>query len=171
MVSSTTDVPEAALKFLNLTFTDKDVVNLLIYGLEGRDYVMNDDGTVNYPDGQDASTVPYTAQLSVGTLGNFFIMYPMAGTNIESLEWELEQNKNAELSVAMGFVFDSSNVVTEYTAVTNVIDQFLAGLICGSVDPETEIPVFLQRLEEAGLGNIIAEKQTQLDAWFAENNY
>ncbi len=171
MVSSTTDVPEAALKFLNLTFTDKDVVNLLIYGLEGRDYVMNDDGTVNYPDGQDASTVPYTAQLSVGTLGNFFIMYPMAGTNIESLEWELEQNKSAELSVAMGFVFDNSNVVTEYTAVTNVIDQFLAGLICGSVDPETEIPVFLQRLEEAGLGNIIAEKQTQLDAWFAENNY
>ena len=169
MVSSTSDVPEAALKFLNLTFTDKDIVNLIIYGLQDRDYVMNEDGTVNYPEGQDAATVPYTAQLSCGTLGNFFIMYPMQGTNIESLAWELEQNKNAELSVAMGFVFDSSNVATEYTAVTNVIDQYLPGLICGSVDPATEIPVFLQRLEEAGLGTIIAEKQTQLDAWFAEN--
>ena len=170
MVSSTSDVPEAALKFLNLTFTDKDIANLIIYGLEGRDYVMKEDGTVNYPEGQDASTVPYTAQLSCGTLGNFFIMYPMEGTNIESLAWELEQNKNAELSIAMGFVFDNSNVVTEYTAVTNVIDQFLPGLICGSVDPETEIPVFLQRLEEAGLGEIIAEKQAQLDAWFAAND-
>ncbi len=169
MVSSTSDVPEAALKFLNLTFTDKEIVNLIIYGLEGRDYVLKGDGTVNYPEGQDASSVPYTAQLSCGTLGNFFIMYPMEGTRIESLEWELEQNKNAELSIAMGFVFDSSNVATEYTAVINVIDQYLAGLICGSVDPETEIPVFLQRLEEAGLGTIIAEKQTQLDAWFAEN--
>ena len=67
----------------------------------------------------------------------------------------------------MGFTFDSSNVKTEYTAVTNVIDQYLPGLICGSVDPATEIPVFLQRLEEAGLGTIIAEKQTQLDAWAA----
>ena len=170
MVSSTSDVPEAALKFLNLTFTDKDIVNLIIYGLEGRDYVMKEDSTVNYPEGQDASTVPYTAQLSCGTLGNFFIMHPMEGTNIESLAWELEQNKNAELSIAMGFVFDNSNVVTEYTAVTNVIDQFLPGLICGSVDPETEIPVFLQRLEEAGLGDIIAEKQAQLDAWFAAND-
>lgn len=170
MVSSTSDVPEAALKFLNLTFTDKDVVNLLIYGLQDRDYVMNEDGSVSYPEGQDAATVPYTSQLSCGTLGNFFIMYPMGETNIESLEWELEQNKNAALSVAMGFVFDSSNAATEYIAVTNVIDQYLPGLICGSVDPATEIPVFLERLEEAGLGTIIAEKQSQLDTWFAENN-
>jgi ABC-type glycerol-3-phosphate transport system substrate-binding protein len=169
MVSSTTDVPDSALKFLNLTFTDEEIANLLIYGLEGRDYVKNDDGTVSYPEGQDSTTVPYTAQLSCGTLGNFFIMYPMEGTNVESLAWELEQNKNAELSVAMGFVFDSSDVATEYIAVTNVIEQYLPGLITGSVDPTTETPVFLQRLEEAGLGTIIAEKQSQLDAWFADN--
>lgn len=170
MVSSNSDVPEAALKFLNLTFTDQDIVNLIIYGLEGRDYVKLEDGTVNYPEGQDASTVPYTAQLSCGTLGNFFIMYPMQGTSPESLEWELEQNRNANISVAMGFVFDSSSVATEYTAVTNVIDQYLPGLACGSIDPATELPVFLQRLEEAGLSRIIAEKQSQLDAWLAEND-
>lgn len=45
MIASTTDVPEAALKFLDLTYTDKDIVNLLIYGIKDRDYVMNDDGT------------------------------------------------------------------------------------------------------------------------------
>lgn len=66
MIASTTDVPEAALKFLNLTYTDKDIVNLLIYGIEGRDYIMNDDGTVSYPEGEDSTTVPYTAQLSCG---------------------------------------------------------------------------------------------------------
>lgn len=167
MVASTSDVPEAALKFLNLTFTDADVCNTLIYGVEGRDYVLSDDGFMSYPDGQDATTVPYTAQLSCGTLGNFFIMYPMAGTNVESLAWELEQNKTAKTSVAMGFTFDNSSVKTEYTAVTNVIEQFLPGLICGSVDPATEIPIFLQRLDEAGMGAIIAAKQAQLDAWAA----
>jgi len=169
MVASTSTVPEKALQFLNLTFTDPQVVNLIIYGLEGRDYVNNGDGTVSYPEGHDASTVPYTAQLSCGTLGNFFIMYPMAGTDPESLVWELEQNQNAKTSVAMGFTFDSSSVKTEYTAVTNVIDQYLPALICGSVDPTTEIPVFLQRLEEAGLNEIIAAKQAQLDAWVAAN--
>jgi len=168
-VASTSKVPEAALKFLNLTFTDTDVCNLLIYGLEGRDYVKNDDGTVSYPEGEEAATVPYTAQLSCGTMGNFFIMYPMAGTDPASLTWELEQNQSAKTSVAMGFTFDSSAVKTEYTAVTNVIDQYLPGLICGSVDPDTEIPVFLERLQEAGLPEIIAAKQAQLDAWVAEN--
>ncbi len=166
-VASTSKAPEAAVKFLNLTFTDPDVVNLIIYGLEGRDYELDDAGFMSYPEGQEAATVPYTAQLSCGTLGNFFIMYPMAGTNVESLAWELEQNQNAKTSVAMGFTFDSSSVKTEYTAVTNVIEQYLPGLVCGSVDPATEIPVFLERLAEAGLGEIIAVKQAQLDAWLA----
>ena len=166
-VASTTKTPEAAVKFLNLTFTDPDVVNLIIYGLKDRDYVLDEAGFMSYPEGQEAATVPYTAQLSCGTLGNFFIMYPMAGTNVESLAWELEQNQKAKTSVAMGFTFDSSSVKTEYTAVTNVIEQYLPGLVCGSVDPATEIPVFLERLAEAGLNEIIAAKQTQLDAWLA----
>lgn len=68
MVSSTTDVPEAAMKFLNLTFTDEDIINLIIYGIEERDYVIDEDGYVSYPEGQDSTTVPYTAQLSCGSL-------------------------------------------------------------------------------------------------------
>ena len=168
-VSSTSKVPEAALKFLNLTFSDKEIINLLIYGIEGRDYVKLDDGTVNYPEGQDPSTVPYTAQLSCGTMGNFFLMYPMVGTDPASLDWELEQNKNAKTSAAMGFTFDNSRVKSQYTAVANVISQYLPGLVCGSVDPEADIPEFLEALNDAGLGDIIAAKQEQLDAWAAEN--
>lgn len=145
MIASTTDVPEAAMKFLNLTYTDADIINLLIYGIEGRDYVLNDDGTVSYPEGEDATTVPYTAQLSCGTLGNFFLMYPTAGTDPASLDWELEQNKTAKTSPAMGFTFDSSSVKTQYTAVKNVVSQYLPGLICGSLDPDTEIDKFVKQ--------------------------
>jgi len=167
MISSTTDVPEAALKFLDLTYTDEDVINLLIYGIEGRDYVKNADGSVSYPEGQDASTVPYTAQLSCGTLGNFFKMYQMGVANDASLEWELEQNQTATTSPAMGFTFDASSVKTQYTAVSNVISQYLPGLICGSLDPETEIEKFEAALADAGYFDIIDAKQAQLDAWAA----
>lgn len=170
MVSSTSKVPEAALKFLNLTFTDIDVINLLIYGIEGRDYVLDQEGYLSYPEGQDASTVPYTAQLSCGTLGNFFMMYPMAGTSKESLVWEEEQNQIAKKSPAMGFSFDSSSVKTEYTAVSNVIQQYLPVLVCGSVDPEVVLPEFKAKLTSAGLDKIINEKQKQLDAWLANKN-
>ena len=170
MIASTTDVPEAAMKFLNLTFADKDIINLLIYGIEGRDYVLSDDGTVSYPEGEDASTVPYTAQLSCGTLGNFFLMYPTAGTDPASLDWELEQNKSAKTSPAMGFTFDSSSVKTQYTAVKNVISQYLPGLICGSLDPDTEIEKFVTALNDAGYQDILNAKQEQLDAWAAEKS-
>ncbi len=168
-VASTTKTPEAALKFLNLTFCNADVINTLIYGIEGRDYVLNEDGTMRYPDGFDSTTVPYTAQLSCGTLGNFFLMFPMEGTTAESLVWEQEQNRSAKTSVAMGFTYDNSRVKTAYTAVTNVIEQYLPALVCGSVDPEVDIPEFLQRLADAGLQTIIDSKQAQLDAWLAAN--
>ena len=165
LISSTTDVPEAALKFLNMTYSNEDVTNLLIYGIEGRDYVLSEDGYMSYPEGEDSSTVPYTAQLSSGTLGNYFIMHSVEGTDKESRIWEENQNREAEKSPAMGFTFDSDSVKTEYSAVNNLIQQYLPGLICGSVDPETVIPEFIERLNAAGLDNIIAAKQAQLDAW------
>ena len=168
MIASTTDVPKAALAFLDLTYTDEDIINLLIYGIEGRDYVLNEDGTVSYPEGEDSTTVPYTAQLSCGTLGNFFKMYPTEGTNPESLAWEEAQNKEAETSVAMGFTFDSSSLKTQYTAVKNVISQYLPGLLCGSLDPDTELEKFEQALMDAGYQDILDAKQEQLDAWLAQ---
>ncbi|MGB8451028.1 MAG: ABC transporter substrate-binding protein [Anaerocolumna sp.] len=167
MVSSTSKNPEAALKFLNLTYSEPDVVNLIIYGLEGKDYVKNEDGSVSYPEGLDASTVPYTAQLSCGIVGNQFIQNYMEGVDPASLDWELEQNKNARTSAAMGFTFDASKVKVEYSTVVNVINQYLPALSCGSVDPEKELPKFIERLKEAGLDTIIQEKQAQLDSWLA----
>ena len=80
-----------------------------------------------------------------------------------------EDNQNAGRSKAFGFTFDSSTVKTQYTAVNNVINQYLPGLRCGSLDPETELPKFQQSLKDAGIDEIIAEKQKQLDAWAAEN--
>ena len=38
----------------------------------------------------------------------------------------------------------------------------------GLVDPETAIPEFVEKLEASGIDKIIAEKQSQLDAWAAE---
>ena len=139
------------------------------YGIEGRDYVKNDDGLVSYPEGEDASTVPYTAQLSCGTLGNYFNMYTMVGSNPDSLAWEMEQNVNAKKSPAIGFAFDSSNVKTEYTAVSNVINQYLPGLTCGSIDPATGIKEFVDKLKSAGFDKIIEAKQQQLDSWLSSN--
>ena len=168
VIASTSENPDAALKFLNLTYTDPEVINAMLYGIEGEDYVKNADGTVSYPEGQDAATVPYTAQLSCGVLGNFFIQWPLEGSGSEeSLKWEDEQNHKAKNSPAMGFTFDPSSVQTQYTAVSNVIQQYLPGIVCGSVDTEPAFAEFRQALKDAGYDDILAAKKEQLDAWGA----
>lgn len=166
-VASTSEHPEAALKFLNLTYCDADIANLILWGIEGRDYVVNPDGTVQPPEGFDSASVPYPGGYI--NYGNAYsgLEYPAVGTSQESVEFGVENNYNAAHSRSFGFVFDPSNVTAQYAAVNNVIMQYYCGLDCGSVDPETTIPAFNQALKDAGIDEIIAEKQAQYDAWRA----
>lgn len=168
-VSSTSKVPEAALRFMDLIYTDQEIINLIVYGIEGRDYVVQEDGSVAPPEGFDATSVPYPGFYILTGSWGMGDSYRMAGTTEESVSWNVEATRNAECSVALGFTFDSSSVKSEYTAVNNVISQYYGALECGSVDPEVELPKFIQALKEAGIDTIIAEKQRQLDAWLAEN--
>ena len=167
-ISSQCKNPDKALDFLNLTYTDSDIVNLIVFGLEGRDYVKVSDREMVFPDGLDANTVPYTAQISCGVVGSQFKQLVHQGTPEDNNDLMYRENHESKTSPAFGFTFDSSSVKTEYTAVTNVIDQYLSGLVWGSIDPATELPKFQEALKDAGLDTIIAEKQKQLDAWAAQ---
>ncbi len=168
-IASTSEVPEAALDFLNLTYSNADIINLIVYGIEGRDYVIQDDGSVAPPEGQDATSVPYPGYYILTGSWSMGEMYRMAGTTEEDVQFSIEANNNAECSSALGFTFKKDSVQTEYTAVSNVIKQYYSALDCGSVDPEEELPKFIQALKDAGIDTIIAEKQAQLDEWLANN--
>lgn len=167
-ISSQCKNPEKALDFLNLTYTDQRIVNLIVFGLEGRDYVKVSDREMDFPEGLDANTVPYTAQFSCGVVGSQFKQFVHAGTPEDNNELMYRENHEAKKSPAFGFTFDSTPVKTEYTAVTNVINQYLPGLVWGSIEPDTELPKFLEALKEAGIDEITVEKQKQLDAWAAQ---
>jgi len=167
MMSSTTKVPEAAMKFLNLVYTDEFVLNTLLYGLEGRDYVKVDEHHVNFPDGKSATDVPFTAQLSTGLLGSESLQYQLVGMSREDVELKLQENKETERSPYFGFIFDQSDVKTEMSAINNVKNQYLPGLITGALEPETTIPKFIDALKKAGADRVIQAKQEQLDQWLA----
>ncbi len=79
--------------------------------------------------------------------------------------WDQTQefNNNAVVSPAKGFAWDNTNVQNEVTACANVTAKYGPALQCGSLDPETTIPKFLDELKAAGADTIIAEKQRQLD--------
>ncbi len=79
-----------------------------------------------------------------------------------------EKKNNAAKSLALGFQFDSTNVVDEMTACANVVAQYYLPLMYGEVDIDSTLPIFQQALKDAGIEKIITEKQTQLDKWLAE---
>jgi putative aldouronate transport system substrate-binding protein len=166
-IASTSKVPEAAMKMINRLWTDEYLINTFLYGEEGVDYVKPDADHWAYPDGKDATTVGYTAALSTGVIGSESLQYQPVGTDIADIQLKLKHNKESERSPFFGFMFDASGVTTEMSAIANVYNQYVPGLICGTVDPETTMPEFLNALDAAGINTVIQAKQEQLDAWIA----
>ena len=52
-IASNSDDPEMAFKFISIMYSDPTWYNLWQYGIEGTDYVVQDDGTAYYPEGVD----------------------------------------------------------------------------------------------------------------------
>jgi len=157
---------ESAMKFLNLMYTDKDIVNLFDWGIEGKHYVKvaGQDNVIAYPEGADPTTLGYSNPLGY-LFGNQFLSFVLEG-NDPNLWTEMKAfNDGAKRSKALGFAFDATPVKTEYAAVSNVITQYKLPLETGSVDPDKVLPDFVAKLRSAGIDKIIAEKQKQLDEW------
>ena len=69
---------------------------------------------------------------------------------------------------ALGFIFDNSEYTNQVSALSNVVKQYSGALYSGSGDPEELIPQFLEALDDAGINDVIAAKQEQLDAFLAD---
>ena len=157
--------PEKAMQFLNLLYSDPEVVNMLDWGIEGTHYVKVSDHVIDYPSGKTAANVGYSG---FGWMwGDQFLSYVLSTDDPNIWDEMKKFNDGAVKSKAMGFIFDASSVTTEIAAVTNVYEQYRMSLETGTTDPATELPKFIAALKDAGIDKIIAEKQKQLDAWLA----
>jgi len=160
-VSSTSEDPERAMMFINLLHTDKEVNNMLNFGIEGTHYTRN---------GEIISTTDKTADYNPGAawmFGSMFINYLWDTEDPEKLAQYTEFNQNAIVSPGLGFVFDSEPVKAEVGAMANVIKQYQRALETGSVDTDKVLPEYLAALKAAGLDKVVAEKQKQFDAFLA----
>ncbi|WP_336772865.1 ABC transporter substrate-binding protein [Paenibacillus sp. MMO-58] len=166
-IANSSGNPERAMMFINLLYTDKELSNLLAWGIEGKHYVKQADGTINYPAGVDATNTGYG--LFTGYLfGNQFLQYVWSGNDPQLWTTMSDFNKAARKSKALGFSFNAEPVKTELAAVTNVTNQFKVSLETGTIDPKKNLPEFINQLKAAGIDKIVAEKQKQLDAWSAQ---
>ncbi|MBB6632925.1 ABC transporter substrate-binding protein [Cohnella thailandensis] len=160
-ISSTSEDPARAMMLINLLHTDKEIVNLLNFGIEGTHYTLS--GNVMTPTEKSAQYAPGVAW----ELGNQFLNYTWNTEAADKWDQFKQFNEGALSSPALGFTFDSEPVKTEVGALANVLREYQKALETGSIDPDSVLPKFKAAEKSAGLDKVIAEKQKQLDEFLA----
>lgn len=167
-IAQNSENPEKAMEVLDYLYGSPELMNLLIWGEEGTDYVMEDEenGIINFPEGITAETVGYSLNLG-WELPNQFIAHKWTGSDPQLWEKMEEFNDSAKVSTSVGFFFNSSEYDNQIAALSNVVKQYSISLNSGSADPEVYLPQFLEALKQAGIDELIAAKQEQFDQWLA----
>lgn len=160
--------PVAAIQLMNAFYTDPELSNLLMWGEEGKEYVVTEDGHITFPEGVNAENSEWYHTMN-WLLPNQYIAHIWEGDPLDLWERMEQFNNNSVKSKALGFTFDNSEYSSEYTALTNVYDEYAKQIVYGFVDPETGIAEMEAKLEAAGLEDYIAAKQKALDEWAAAN--
>ncbi len=160
-VPVTAEEPEAACRLLNVLYTDEYAMNLLVRGVEGTDYTV-EDGMVKYPDDSKYW------RLMDWSIGNNLLLKPLYGNGADYYEKVTQLNKEAKKSVYLGFVFDSSDYDLVTSQISSVYNTYYPDLFCGNYTPEM-FEEYKAKLKAAGIDDYVNAYQTQLSAWMAEN--
>lgn len=164
-ITSFCEHPDAAMRILNCLYTDPEVANLFMNGIEGKQYVVNENGQLAWPEGK-------SSQLDVGWMSGYNITQPNGfitttwyNMRPDAFEILKADNDRAKKSVALGFTFNLEPVADQYAACANVVAKYYNALLLDAVDIDETLPIFQKELHDNGIDDIIAEKQAQLDKW------
>lgn len=166
-INQNVEDPVAAMQIYNAFFTDEYLSNLMCWGEEGKEYVKTEDGHITFPEGVDAQNSEYYNIVN-WELPNQFIAHVWEGDTLDIWDRTEEFNESAVKSKAIGFTFDKSKYSSQFTALSNVYDEYEKQLQYGFADPSTTIPEMMERLNAAGLQEYMQAKQDALDKWAEE---
>ncbi|CRZ33322.1 carbohydrate ABC transporter substrate-binding protein (CUT1 family) [Herbinix hemicellulosilytica] len=169
-ISSFCKNPEAAMRILNVLYTDPEAANLIANGIEGLTYELDENGQMVYPEGANGMADLGWAAASMAYWPNVMLCKTWYYEPLDVYEKMMEKNKTCDKSLALGFTFDSTKVANQMAACANVVAQYYTPLMYGEVDIDSTLVEFQQALKKAGIDDIIAEKQAQLDAWLQSKN-
>lgn len=164
-MNQATEDPIAAMQVLNLLYTDPVVANLACWGEEGVEYVVNPDTSINWAEGVNPDNSEYYPNV-LWLMPNQYAAHVWEGDPIDVGEQTAAFNDNCPVkSKALGFTWDNSDYVAEFTALQNAYKEFGPQVIYGFVDPETGLKQLNDALYAAGLQEYMDAKQEALNEW------
>lgn len=162
-VSASSKKQTEALELLNYVNTNKEVADLLVYGIEGQHYDRNEDGSITMTNTKDY----YQGAWALLDCYLISSTTPVTEETEKNAEIAKEFQENAPESPILGFSFDSSKFRTEMASISSIMDQYLPSLKTGTMDPEKVLPEMLEKIEKAGNDRIQEEAQRQYAEWLA----
>lgn len=167
-INAASENPERAIMVANELATNPELHELTHLGIEGVNWEAVGDDQYKVIEG-----AAYNASNFWGWR-NGDLMRKQAKDNPTAVDAKVDElneyflaNVKAEHPLD-GFAFDSSTVSAQYAAVETVMGMYFDPLVNGLVsDVDESLAKFRKDLEAAGVNDVLAEMQSQLDAYLA----
>lgn len=166
------DEPERAMMVLNAIYSQPDLYNTLIYGIEGEDYTKNADGTIttSYVGASPTADDSYGIQRwIIGSCKNALINNgtdPNYYADLEALE------ETARVNPFLNFTFDRTNVEGICASILNVYYEYGPQIDNGVAGDNWEelYNNYMAARKDAGIEELVTEFQNQINAYIQANN-
>lgn len=159
-VSNSSKNPEKALKLLEIMNTDKELYNMMCFGIEGTHYEKISENTVKTIENNGKTYNPNKDWV----FGNQFNAYVREGQEENVWEETDRINREAEKSPLRGFNIDFSNIKSEVAKINAVLSEYNY-IYFGAEDPKKSWDERIEKLKSAGIDKVIEEVQKQIDEW------
>jgi hypothetical protein len=154
---------EKALQLYDLMRNDKQIYLLYNYGIEGKDYLVNSNGTFTRPANYNSTTDAIDTNFWLGRMDEFEPVWDTWWSGRAAYVQAL--NPIAKEYPLGKFAFEPTSVNAEISAMTEVVSTYRASMLFGKTgNPEKWVADFRAALQRAGYDKVKAEVQKQLTA-------
>ena len=159
-IPTTAEHPVEAMKYINQMHCNTELLDVMLFGVPGEQWEKEADGRVKVID-----TTWYSTHGGAWTMGNLAYQDVTNTEDPQKNKLLQEFGNDAKESGALGFRYVNDTVTDKIAAVNNIIDSMNRVILCGSVDPEVEIPKYVEQLKAAGLDAVKADIERQYGEW------
>lgn len=153
--------PEKAFELIELMNTDKEMFNLLCYGIEGKHYNKIGDDRIELIKDSGYYIQPWI-------LGSQFNSYFVGDQSDTDWEETKKMNDEARKSKLLGFNFNKDNLRTEVSQIENVISKYKI-MNTGAEDPDAYWDSYVAELKQAGIEKVRDELKKQIEEFLSKS--
>jgi putative aldouronate transport system substrate-binding protein len=161
-ISKTSPNKERAMMLLDLLHADRQLFNIMAFGLEGQHYTKIDDNTIEAV--KDSKYNPG----NTWAIANTTNLYVQKGQDPKVWEITRQMNEAAIPTPLFGFTLNTEPIKNEMAQFDALGQEFGNALGYGVVDPEEGVAKWLDKLKKAGMDKAKTEIQRQIDEFKAK---